>query len=94
MLKKDNVTIGIVWRFGADWRGQRCGAKTRRGTACQRPATKKNARCRLHSGASTGAKTDEGRSRISAANLRHGKSIKDKLVKRRKNAAKGREIRK
>ena len=36
MLIKDNVTIGIEWRFGPDWPGQRCGAKTRRGTACQR----------------------------------------------------------
>ena len=40
MLTKDNVTIGIKWRFGPDWPGQRCGAKTRRGTACQRPANK------------------------------------------------------
>ena len=70
MLTKDNVTIGIEWRFGPDWPGQRCGAKTRRGAACLRPANKKNGRCRLHGGASTGAKTQEGRARISAANLR------------------------
>ena len=38
MLTKDNVTIGIEWRFGPVWPGQRCGTKTRRGTACQRPA--------------------------------------------------------
>jgi hypothetical protein len=69
MLTKDNVTIGIEWRFGPDWPRQRCGAKTRRGTACQCPANKKNGRCRLHGGASTGAKTEEGRARISAANL-------------------------
>jgi hypothetical protein len=37
---------------------------------------------------------EEGRARISAANLRHGKFNKDKLEKRRENAAKGREIRK
>ena len=83
MLTKDNVAIGIEWRFGPDWPGQRCGAKTRLGTACQRPANKKNGRCRLHGGASTGAKTKEGRARISAANLRHGKFTKDKLEKRR-----------
>ena len=94
MLTKDNVTIGIEWRFGPDWPGQRCGAKTRRGTACQRPANVKNGRCRLHGGASTGAKTEEGRARISAANLRHGKFTKDKLEERRENAAKGRQIRK
>ena len=93
MIPKDNVTIGIEWRFGPDWPGQHCGAKTRRGTACQCPANKKNGRCRLHGGASTGAKTEEGRARISAANLRHGKYTSDKLVKRRASAAKGREIR-
>ena len=69
MLTKDNMTIGIEWRFGPDWPGQRCGAKTRRGTACQRPANKKNGRCRLHGGASTGAKTEEGRARISAGKV-------------------------
>ena len=94
MLTKDNVSIGIEWRFGPNWPGQRCGAKTRRGTACQRPANKRNGRCPLHGGASTGAKTEEGRARISAANLRHGKYTSDKLERRRENAAKGREIRK
>ena len=94
MLTKDNVSIGIEWRFGPDWPGQRCGAKTRRGTACQPPANKKNGRCRLHGGASTGAKTKDGLARIAAANLRHGQFTKDKLERRRENAAKGREIRK
>ena len=93
MLTKDNVTIGIEWRFGPDWPGQRCGAKTRRGTACQRPANKKNGRCRLHGGASTGARSEAGLARISAANLRHGKFTKDKLEKRRENAATGRKVR-
>ena len=94
MLTKDNVTISIEWRFEADWPGQRCGAKTRKGTACQRPANKRNGRCRVHGGASTGPRTKEGRARISEANLRHGRYTKDKLEKRRENAAKGREIRK
>ena len=65
MLTKDNVTIGIEWRFGPDWPGPRCGAKT-----------------------------EEGRARILAANLRHGKFTKDKLERQRENAVKGREIRK
>jgi len=94
MLTKDNVTIGVEWRFGAEWPGQRCGAKTRKGTACQRPANKRNGRCRVHGGASTGPRTEEGRARISEANLRHGRYTKDKLEKRRENAAKGRAIRK
>ena len=94
MLTKGNVKIGVEWRFGPDWPGQRCGAKTRGETGCQRPANKKNGRCRLHGGASTGPKTNEGRARISDANLRQGRYTKDKLEKQRENAAKGREIRK
>ena len=94
MFTKNNVTIGLEWRFGPAWPGQRCFAKTRRGSECQRPANKRNGRCRLHGGASTGAKTEEGRRRISAANLRHGKFKKEKLEKQRKNAAVGRVIRK
>ena len=94
MLIKDNVTIGEEWRFWAEWPGQRCGAKTRKGTACQRPANKRNGRCRVHGGASTGPRTEEGRARISEANLRHGRYTKDKLEKRRENVANGREIRK
>jgi hypothetical protein len=93
MFTKNNVTIGLEWRFGPSWPGQRCFAKTRRGSKCQRPANKRNGRCRLHGGASTGAKTLEGRERISQTNMRHGKYTKDKLEKQRMNAAKGREIR-
>lgn len=48
--------------------GEKCGAKTRRGTSCQCKALA-NGRCRLHGGLSTGPKTDEGRKRA-AANLR------------------------
>ena len=94
MVTKGKVEIGLEWRFGPDWPGQRCGAKTRRGTGCQRPANKKNGRCRLHGGASTGPKTNEGRARISDANLRHGRYTKDKLEKQRMNAAVGKAIRK
>ena len=36
MIAKGKVQIGLSTRFGADWPGQRCGAKTHRGTACQR----------------------------------------------------------
>jgi len=38
MIAKGNVKIGIEWRFGSNWPGERCGAKTRKGTDCQRPA--------------------------------------------------------
>ena len=71
MLTKNGITIGIEWRFGPDWPGQRCGAKTRKGTACLSPAIKRNGRCKLHGRASTRPKTIEGRDRVSLANLRH-----------------------
>ena len=94
MLTKNNVKIGLEWRFGTNWPGVRCGARTRRGSACQRPAKKSNGKCRLHSGASTEPKTEVGRLRISEANLRHGKFTKDKLKLERERAAKEREIKK
>ena len=36
-------TVGLLTRFGDKWKGVRCGAKTRSGSACQRPAYKRNA---------------------------------------------------
>ena len=51
-MTKSNLEKGIPWRFGPDWPGQRCGAKTRKGTPCQRPAYKRNGRCSLHGGRS------------------------------------------
>jgi hypothetical protein len=51
----------------------RCGARTRRtGCPCRAPAMR-NGRCRLHGGKSTGPRTEEGRARIRAARLRHGR---------------------
>lgn len=86
MIAKDNVTIGIEWRFGPKWPGQRCGAKTCRGTACRRPASKKNGRCRLHGGQSTGPKTAEGRAKIAAANTTTGQHTKAMIAKRKEDA--------
>ena len=86
MIAKDNVTIGTEWRFGPDWPGQRCGAKTRRGTACRRPASKRNGRCRLHGGASTGPRTEQGRAKIAAANTTTGQHTKAMIARRREDA--------
>ena len=93
MIAKDNVDIGVEWRFGPDWPGQRCGAKTRRGTACQRPANKKNGRCRLHGGASSGPRTEQGRARISAANMTNGQHTKAMIAKRKEEAKIARGLR-
>ena len=83
--------LGGTTRFGANWPGKRCGAKTRRGTECQRPAHKHNGRCSLHGGLSSGARTPEGLERISEANLRHGRYTKDRLERKRRAAKVGRE---
>ena len=93
MIAKDNVTIGIEWRFGPDWPGQQCGAKTRRGTECQRPANKRNGRCRLHGGRSTGPKSAEGRAKIAAANLRHGEFTQAKIAKYKEDAKVAKRLR-
>ena len=81
---KDNVprlsAIGLATRFGSDWPGKRCLAKTRRGKECQRPAITGAGRCRLHGGRATGPRTEEGRARISAANTKHGRTTKERLA--------------
>jgi hypothetical protein len=91
-LTKGNVNIGLNTRFGPNWPGQRCLAKTRRGTECQRAAYKHNGRCRLHGGLSTGARTPEGLQRISEANLKHGRQTKGKLEAKRHAAKVGRRV--
>jgi len=45
----------IETRLGNLRRAARCGAKTRAGTPCQRPAIRGRSRCRLHGGLSPGA---------------------------------------
>ena len=75
------VENGRVTRFGVDWPGLRCGARTRRGTSCLKPALKGKTRCQLHGGLSTGPRTEAGLEKIRAANTVHGqrsrKSIED-----------------
>ena len=72
-MTNSNLEKGIPWRFGPDWPGQRCGAKTRRGTACQKPPLAGKTKCRLHGGLSTGPRTAEGKARIAAAHWKHGR---------------------
>ena len=91
-VTKSIAEIGKATRFGHDWPGERCGAKTRRGTECQRPAHKHNGRCSLHGGVSTGARTPEGLQRISQANLRHGRFTRDRLERQRRQAEIGRRV--
>ena len=60
-------------------KAKRCGARNRRGTACQCPAMR-NGRCRLHGGLSTGPKTREGLERIRRAVTKHGMCSKEAKV--------------
>ena len=59
------------WLYGPNWRGIRCEARTRRGTFCQRPARLPVGRCKLHGGASTGPKAEDGLARLTAARTTH-----------------------
>ena len=65
------------WQFGPDWPGHRCGAKTRRGSACRRPALKGKNRCQLHGGKSTGVKGERN------GNYRDGRYTKEAIANRR-----------
>ena len=69
---KDLVEAGRATRFGSDWPGKRCLAKTRRSTPCQKAALKGKTRCRLHGGLSSGPKTPAGKARTIAAHWKHG----------------------
>src|SRR3712207_227728 len=65
--------------------GEKCGALTRRGTACQQPAMK-NGRCRMH-----GGKTPRG---VDLPHFQHGrysKSVPDRLSARYEEALSDRD---
>ena len=92
-MTKANLKLGIPWQFGPSWPGQRCEARTRRGTLCQRPGTKRNGRCRLHGGRSTGPRTEEGLARLIASKIKHGKFTKSKREAAKLRAEVGRQMR-
>ena len=92
-MTNSNLEKGIPWRFGPDWPGQRCGAKTRKGTPCQRLAYKRNGRCSLHGGSSTGPNTEDGLARLAAARTTHGKYTKVKRAEAKRRAEVGRQMR-
>ena len=91
-FEKGNV-IGSATRFGPEWAGERCGARTKAGAPCQRPAVKRTGRCARHGGRSTGARTEGGLARIAAAQLKHGRLTKEARAEAKRRAQVGREIR-
>ena len=93
MLTKGNVTIGLETRFGPNWPGERCGARTKAGGACQRPAVKRTGRCTRHGGKSTGPRTQAGRYKIAALHTKHGRTTKAERAKSKHRAEVGRQVR-
>ena len=91
-FKKGNK-IGAATRFGPEWQGKHCGARTKAGTPCQRAAVKRTGRCTRHGGKSTGPRTVEGRARIAAAQTTHGRLTKEKRAEAKRRAQVVREIR-
>ena len=75
------IEAGRHMRFGPQWSGQRCLAKTRQGTSCQNPAVTDRNRCRMHGGRSTGPRTAEGKARAAAAHMKHGRRSKAHVEK-------------
>ena len=93
MLTKGNVSIGLETRFGPNWPGKRCGARTKTGGECQRPAVKETGRCSRHGGKSTGPRTQAGRDKIAARQTIHGRYSKEKRQVAQKRAETGRKVR-
>ena len=50
-------------------------------------------RCKLHGGASTGPRTEEGRARLTEARTKHGKFTKEKRAKAKRRAEQGHQMR-
>jgi hypothetical protein len=92
-MTKGRFQTGNKWRFGPDWSGQRCGAKTGKGTPCKRPAKLPVGRCRLHGGASTGPRGKDGLQRLTTARTTHGRYTKHKRAIAKQRAVVGRQMR-
>ena len=81
------------WLYGPNWQGTRCEAQTRKGTPCQRPGNKINGRCKLHGGRSTGPRTQDGLTRLTASKTTHGRTTKVERAKAKHRAEVGRQLR-
>jgi hypothetical protein len=87
------VGRGFTGRPGDPSQCQKCGAKTRAGGACRKPAevnphTGRRLRCRLHAGWSSGPRTEAGKAAIAAAAFRHGRRTKAAAAAKRELRAK------
>lgn len=80
---------GWLTALGLARSAQRCGARTRRGTACQCPAIGGRKRCRLHGGLSPGAPRGARN-----GNWTHGGATNEAIASRKVLRALWREARK
>jgi uncharacterized protein YjcR len=63
---------------GPMWASRRCGAKTRKGGACQSPAVQGKNRCRMHGGAA-----GSGAPKHNKNALKHGLFTKEAIEQRK-----------
>jgi glucans biosynthesis protein len=74
------------WHLGPDWPGKRCGARTRNGVPCQKPALSEKTRCQLHGGRA-GAPSGKRN-----GNYRNGQYTKEAIASRREAIARVRAL--
>ena len=77
------MEAGRATRFGPAWPGRRCGARTRHGGLCQKPAIRGRWRCQLHGGRSTGARTPEGLQKLKDIHWKHGQRSREAIERSR-----------
>ena len=71
----------------------RCQAKSKRtGLQCSAPAMAGKVMCKAHGGASNGPRTEAGKRRIAAAQLKHGLYSKSAIAQRQEIAARLAEL--
>ena len=76
--------------FGRDTSAPRCQAQSKRSKQqCRKAAIRGKQVCRVHGGASTGPRTEQGRKRCAAAKTAHGWETREL---RKKRAEKFREM--
>ena len=77
-MTTSNLDKAILWCFGLDGPGQRCGAKTCKGTACQRLACKRNGRGCMHDFRFTSQMSGMVLRGLQRCGQRHGRFTKEK----------------
>ena len=75
------IEVGMATRFGPGWPGCRCGAKTHKGTPCQKAALKGKTGCRLHGRTEHRTTDPGGQGTGHGAHTKHGRRSKDHVAR-------------